>query len=224
MEYTKTNITKWIFGAFIIALVVILFLKGCSGKHETIIVKHPAVVGSSKAVKPLNVPIDVSLINAVNKSKTTVNTRFDNAEKLKNQKLIDSLLAENLKLKNAFSAETDKSKLDSLYQKAIQLNSFSQSWDFPKLKATASGISRGTVESIKLDYEIKAYSDTLKVPKTKFRLLGGIETGATKDLSKMNFKANLMLQNAKGNILSAGYDSEQRIYIGYSVSIFSITR
>ena len=226
-ESKKGNWTLAI-ALFAVAIVLFLFLKGCDGNGETIIVKHPEVPGTTKAIKPETTEIKWpekgqrnSVFNSNNNVKANKIDKPNGQQKDYWKAKSDSLLKENLRMQVAFA----KSKIkDSLYKKAIQINAFKHTWDNDTIKATVSGLARGTVEQLKLDYTIKATSQTVKVPQTVFRLLGGIETGMTKDLSKFNAKANVGIQNKKGNILTISADSDQRFYVGYTASIFSIKR
>ena len=52
------------------------------------------------------------------------------------------------------------------------------------------------------------------------RVLGGVEVGNTKTLDDLSFKGSVLFQNRKGNIISAGYDTDKKIWAGYYISIF----
>lgn len=202
---------------FIAVLSIISWFKGCFGNSDTIVVTHPAVVGKTTIVKPESAVIH----DTITIEKKIFGQNLSKADFKKLKAKADSLLNENIKLQVAFAKAKNK---DSLYQKAIQINAFNHTWDNDTINAMVNGLSRGTVESIQLHYTIKATKQDVKIPETVFRLLGGAEFGTTKDLSKFNVKANLGLQNRKGNILNIGADTDQRFYLGYSASIFSIKR
>lgn len=220
METTSKNkIFYWTIGLVILALVLLFLFNDCKG--ETVVVETKEVKGKFEAVKPINNPIlntpkSGELENPNTSNNSSSSTSAKNAQV---QKLIDSLRNRNIQLEIAFAKSKNK---DSLYLKAIELNSFSQTFEDEFLKTDVSGISRGTVESLKLDYTIKSRKETVKVPVTVFRLISGIEVGMTKDLSKTNIKVNIGIQNKRGSIISASVDSGQRIYIGYAFSVFSL--
>ena len=88
------------------------------------------------------------------------------------------------------------------------------------------GIVQGEVKEITPSYTIKPKKVEVQVkPKeTVFRLLGGLEVGNNTKLDGFAAKANLMLQNKKGNIISGSFDTNQTIWIGYNFSIFDIKR
>ena len=132
----------------------------------------------------------------------------------KNNEINKELALENYNLQIAYINAKDSLEKEKLYKTAIELKSFNQPFENDNFKANVKGIVQGEVKSLQLDYEIK------KVPikETKFRmLLGGGVTFKAVDL-------NVGFQNAKGNILEVGYDTEKNIRVGYKQSIFSIKK
>ena len=205
---TKTENSKLILIAIIAFLLVILFMKGCGLPKVEVpqVVQTKEVKGKFEAVKP-----EQKIIYKYSSNNN------NNEEFLQSQ--INELLSENQKLNDAYLNASDSLKT-AMYNKAITINSFTHTWDNDTLKATASGVVRGEVESIKLDYTIK--SQKVEVPKQKetvFRILGGLEVGT-------NFTPKVLIgfQNRKGNILQLGYDTKQQYYIGYHFSIWNIKR
>jgi hypothetical protein len=125
-------------------------------------------------------------------------------------------------LQQFYNEASDSLKI-ALYNKAIEIKSFNQTFEDNHLKATSSGLVRGEIQSLKLDYTIKP--QTIETPPEKevvFRLLGGFEYGNNTTLSNSIFKANLGFQNRNGNIFRASIDNLENIYIGYDFSIFNI--
>lgn len=214
----KSKVFYYIVG-FVVLLFIISWFKGCFNHgQDSVTIKTKPIVGKTAAVRPYNKPITVSKDSII----YIPFERTSSKEDLKKMKSIaDSLLKANLQLEIAFAKANNK---DSLYKKTIEINSFNHTWDNDTIKATVNGISRGTVEQIQLHYIIKSQKQEVKVPATVFRLLGGAEAGVTKDLSKFNTKVNLGFQNKKGNIMTISADTEERFYIGYQMSIFSIKR
>lgn len=218
---------KIIIIAIFSALIILALLKACSD-GGTIQVATKEVKGSMKSVKPENTAIAINYSNSTQKV-----SDIDIRQNLSNQKMskeyfnyqneINKLLKENDDLDNAFHNAND-SLQQIIYRQAIQLNEFTHTWDNDTLKATVSGISRGEVQSIKLDYTIKSQKIDIKIPQTIIRLIAGLETGTTKDLSKFNIKANLGFQNKRGDMFSVSADLDKRFYIGYSTSIFTIKK
>ena len=88
------------------------------------------------------------------------------------------------------------------------------------------GIVQGEVKEITPSYIWKKQEVEVpvKTKETFFRLLGGLEIGNNISLSNPIFKANLGVQNRKGNIITGSYDSNKNIYVGYQFSIFNIKR
>lgn len=202
--------------AIIIIFSIIAFFNGCFDKKtETVPVKVPEVKGTFAPVKPIHDTI--FLTKNVKSKPLTSNDGFLQSE-------IDRILKEYNKLDEAFANAND-SLQQIIYSQAIKPKLFEHTFNNDTITATVKGIvANGEVDRLKLDYTIKPYTTLVKVPQTKFRLLGGIETGMSKSFDKFNVKANLGFQNAKGNILNIGADTDQRFYIGYSASIFTIKR
>jgi hypothetical protein len=120
-------------------------------------------------------------------------------------------------------AHKDSLQKAELYRLATALKSFESNLEDEYIKLKINGIlAGGEVKEITPTYTLKERN--VNVPQTKFRLLAGIGIANTPTFDKPLFNANLGFQNAKGNILRLGYDSEQRITVGYDFSIFSIKK
>lgn len=202
-----------------ILLFVVLWFRGCSGtapKPQLAKIIVPEVKGKFEAKKPVNLPIGQKVSRQkVSKGETVY---IDNP--------IDPLLlAENEKLKQEFTKASDSIK-KLQFAKSIQLNRFSTTFDDDNLLLNIDGIVQGEVKEITPSYTIKPkkVEVEVKLKETVFRLLGGLELGNSVKLDRFAAKANLMLQNKKGNIISGSFDTNQNIWIGYSFSIFDIKR
>jgi len=196
-----------------ILLFIVLWFRGCSGttpSPQIVKVIVPEVKGKFEAKKPINVPINNSVIKEYLTTENPINPK---------------LLAENEKLKVDFAKASDSIK-KLQYSKAVQLNKFSTKFEDENLLLNIDGIIQGEVKEITPNYTIKEKKIEVQVkPKeTVFRLLGGMELGNNTKLDGFAAKANLMLQNRKGNILSGSFDTNQNIWIGYNFSIFDIKR
>jgi hypothetical protein len=207
---TATNI-DWVkiscYG-IILVLTIILATGGCSHpkpKPQIITVKVPEVRGYFKPQKP-------RVIN-------THDTLY-----LKNP-IDNRLVVENEKLKTDFAAANDSIK-KLLFAKAVKLNAFSSKFEDENIKINVNGIVQGEVKEITPNYTIKEKKVEVQIqPKeTVFRLLAGAEIGDKITLNAFMAKANLHFQNRKGNLLSLGYDTDQRIWIGYTISILNIKK
>jgi hypothetical protein len=196
-----------------ILLFIVLWFRGCSGTTplpQKVKVTVPEVKGKFEAKKPINVPINNSVIKEYLTTENPINPK---------------LLAENEKLKVDFAKASDSIK-KLQYSKAVQLNKFSTKFEDENLLLNINGIVQGEVKEITPNYTIKEKKiEVLVKPKeTVFRLLGGMELGNNTKLDGFAAKANLMLQNRKGNIISGSFDTNQNIWIGYNFSIFDIKR
>ena len=206
-------------------LICFLFFRSCHGTStKPVIIKTPEIKGQFEAVKPEQKPITVILPQL----KTTPfeqNLSKKESEFLQGQ--INQLLAENNSLQEQYSNASDSLK-QALYNKSIQINSFTHTWENDTIKATATGLVRGEVQTIGLKYTIKPISMVLPPTKeVKFRLLAGGGLGINKELNQLIYKLNVGFQNSKGNIIRASIEQigADKYYIGeYDFSIFSIKR
>lgn len=204
-----------------ILLVVLIILMNKCNKPTATVTKYETkeVKGKFEAVKPKQEVISTEPKNASTEPKY----RTSNEDKFL-QGQINVLIAENKALQQFYNEASDSLK-NVLFNKAIELKSFNQIFEDDKLKSEVSGIVQGEVKSLKLDYTIKP--KTIDLPPQKenvFRLLGGFEYANNTSLTNSIFKANLGVQNRKGNIFRASLDNQQNIYVGYDFSIFSIKR
>jgi hypothetical protein len=188
-------------------------MRNCHSTNTQITI--PAVSGKFESKKPIHTPI-----SKMETTEKRVGSKTEHTDK--ENELLSKLLAENERLKCDFEKASDSLKL-VIYNQSIQLNNFTQTFDDANITATASGIVRGEIQSLKLDYTVKEKKVEIPKPKeTVFRLLGGFEAGMSPALSNFTVKGNLFVQNKKGNLFSASYDTQQRIWVGYSASIFNI--
>jgi hypothetical protein len=119
----------------------------------------------------------------------------------------------------------DSLKKAELYRLATELKSFESQFEDENLKLTINGIIGGNqVKEITPTYTIKERKIDVPQKQVKFRMLVGGGLGNSLTFDKPLFNANIGFQNAKGNILRFGYDSEQRIMVGYDFSIFKISK
>jgi len=219
----NTNILDVGKGLLIGLLIAILFLwlKGCSGGEPAVAktIQTKEVKGKFEAVKPIQKPV-VQNSSTEPKYRTSSNDEFL-------QYQINQLIAENKALQEFYNQASD-SLQEALYNKAIEVKSFSQVFEDDKLKITSSGLVRGEIQSLKSDYTIKP--QTIELPKQKetfIRVLAGAGVGLNKELNQFVWKANLGLQNKKGNIIRASAQriGAQQYYLAeYDISIFNWKR
>lgn len=197
----------------VLGVIAILFIRGCSGGEnpKAVTVKVPEAKGSFKQIKPNNAVIH------------TKDIVYLKSKELKgfSPEYVARLISENQELSRIYRLQNDSVK-KGLYEKAIQLNTFNQKFEDSLARIDVHGISRGTVESLGVDYVIKDRKIQIPQKLVKFRLLGGVSVSNDIQLQKPLFKANIGFQNKRGNVLRIGYDSEKRISVGYDLSIFKI--
>lgn len=203
-----------------VLLFASLWFHGCSRTASTpqiVKVNVPEVKGVFEAIVPDNVPITLENGN-IEKSVAKQSLSTENPINAK-------LLAENEQLKADFTKANDSIK-KLQFSNAIVINDFSSVFEDSILKININGKVRGEVKQVTPTYTIKQKTvETQIIPKeTVFRLLGGLEIGNNKNLSNPLFKANLGVQNRKGNVISVSYDNNKNFYLGYQFSIFNIKR
>lgn len=195
-----------------VLLFFVLWFRGCSDNEKSSVTAKvivPEVKGKFEPKKPSHT--SVSYVLKPTDAKPSV--------------LEQNLINENKKLKQDFEKANDSIK-KLQFAKAIQLNKFSTDFEDDNLLLNIDGIVQGEVKEITPSYTIKPKKVEVQVkPKeTVFRLLGGLELGNNTKLDGFAAKGNLMFQNRKGNIISASFDTNQTIWIGYNFSIFNIKK
>ena len=195
-----------------ILFFLMVWLNAGAGKEiKTVKVIVPTVTGKLESKKPELKPLEIKQEQIVKKDRLIYKENPFNI----------ILAEENTKLKSDYSKMSDSLK-SKAYDKAIELNTFSYKSEDKYLKLTIDGIVRGEVSEITPSYTIKEQESEVfvkeKLPGLK--VLGGVEVGNTKTLDDLSFKGSVLFQNRKGNIISAGYDTDKKIWAGYYISIF----
>jgi hypothetical protein len=205
----------------LIIAIIFLWLRGCQSETPAVAktIQTKEVKGKFEAVKPKQENV-VKYVKGKTIYKTNTEDKF-----LQGQ--IDALIAENKALQQYYNEASDSLKI-ALYNKAIEIKSFNQDFEDDKLKITTSGLVRGEVQLIKLDYTIKP--QTIELPKQKetfLRLLAGGNIGINKELNQFTYSATAGLQNKKGNIIRGTYQrigSAEYYLAGYEFSVFNWKR
>jgi hypothetical protein len=185
----------------IIVLILILWFKGCNNSE------NPSV--NTKDV----FKTDTIIIHKKIKSEI-VRLKGKDIIVYKNNEINKELALSNYNLQIAYQNAKDSIEKENLYKTSIELKSFEQPFENDNFKANVSGIVQGEIKNLQLEYELK------KIPleKTKLRMF----LGSGISLKAIDF--NIGFQNAKGNILEIGYDTEKNIRVGYKQTIFSIKK
>jgi hypothetical protein len=192
-----------------VVLFAVLFFRGCNSEPqfvEKIKIQTKEVKG--KAIIQTNI-VHVPITKKV---RDTAGVGFYVSQ-------IDKLFEENNRMQLEFI------KMDSLqqieaYNKAIEINSFKQSFDDKYINAQVSGEVSGKIHAMKFDYTIKAQTLEVDAPKPKNNLYLGLNVSNNLLLDKPLFSAGIGIKNKKGNIINASFDTEKRIGIGYYLKIF----
>lgn len=125
---------------------------------------------------------------------------------------------DNMQSEYKYSDSVQKAKL---YALATELKKFDSEFEDDKIKLLISGyVSGGEVKEITPTYTIKEQKIDLLLPKRKISVLTGVFLANDIQLQKPLFGAELGIINKKGNQLRFAFDTEKRIYFGYSVKLF----
>jgi len=230
LKYSFYNNWKLYILLTLFGLMLIGWFGGCPREKATATVEVtiPATTGKMEAVKPKQEVVTKKDNHIVGVNKKVLDKMTDKEREFF-QFQLDSLIS----LTTAYEKEfiySDSIKKNNLYKDAIQLKSFNQSFENDKIKINASGLVRGTIESIGFDYEIKEQKINVEVPKPKetfLKMNAGANIGINKELNQLVYGANVSFEGKKGNaiLLNSLKIKDQDYYsIGYSWKIFDWKR
>ena len=74
---------------------------------------------------------------------------------------------------------------------------------------------------IKNDNRDIVKNPNVKIIETVFALYAGLEVYNNLQLSNPGIKADIGIQNKKGDIFTGGYDTNQNIYLGFKKQLFN---
>lgn len=192
-----------------VILFIVLFFRGCGSEPqfaEKIKIQTKEVKG--KAIIQTNI-VHVPITKKV---RDTAGVGFYVSQ-------IDKLFKENNKMQNEFIKMDSLAKIEA-YAKAIEINTFKQSFDDKYINAQVSGEVSGKIHAMKFDYTIKPQTLEVDAPKPKNNLYLGLNISNTVQLDKPLFSAGIGIRNKRGNIINASFDTEKRIGFGYYLKIF----
>lgn len=196
---------KWL-GWPLLILALFLF-KTCESETKIITVIVPEKNGKFEPQKPTHTIVH----DTIYKKGQTVT---------KENPLNKELAYENDILRDQFHIADSINKV-LLYDRAIQINKFSTTFDNDDLFLTVEGIVRGEVQEITPSYKIKEQKVEVpvKVKQSVFALRAGAEIGSNKNFDQFIYKGNLFLNN-----YSISVDSKENFYVGYNFRIFDIKK
>ena len=203
----KTNWIKLIPYVIIAILLFVLFFRGCGDQGSTTITT-PEIEGDFEEQEPIYIKGKDSII-------TKWKTLTDTIEVETKNPANDSL---DLAYKSAKDLERYK-----LFRSATQIKTFKNTFEDEYLKLSLTGSVQGDLLGITPKYTIK--SQKIEVPETSLRFLIGGGIGNNLSFNDFTYRVNLGIQNAKGNIIRAGYSrmrGQDYIFIGYDFSLFEV--
>jgi hypothetical protein len=218
ITFTKTFImnlkTHTIVLLFGMALMYFLMSNCSKEPRPQTVYKTKEIIGKIPPAKVIEKPIYISDKSEVNRLKKLYN--FSQAE-------IDSLLAETDRF-NDFAMGVHDS-LQAEIKKLIALKEFNQPFEDTVVKIDVSGVVRGDIKKMKIDYKVKPIEFTQKT--VVFRTLIGASIGINKELNQGVISANLGFQNKKGNLFTVQamqVDNQTYFLTGVNFSLFKVER
>lgn len=211
INLNSIKIPEWIkYFGWILAIALLLWVKSCNMEPKTKIVTItiPEKKGSFTPTKPEAIIV-------------TETKLVKGDPVIKENPLNEKLLEENKNLIDKFKSVSDSIKF-AMFEEANQITQFSSKFEDDNITLNINGIARGEVKEITPSYTIKQQKVDVSIKEKLpgLKVLGGVEVGNTKTLDDLSFKGSVLFQNRKGNIISAGYDTDKKIWLGYYRSIF----
>lgn len=212
-DYNLKNIAIAILSIAVIALSVYR----CEPTEKIITIKTPKVEGKFASKKP----IQNKVLSTINKTEPT--STQHNAENEFLQQEINKLLSEQDQQEKEFLNANDSLK-NLLFIKAIELKEFKSQFEDENIKIDIAGYVAGEIKSVAPTYTIKPKNVSVVVRQKEriFALKTGLEYGNNISLNKGLFKINLEFENKKGNSFNISYDTENRYWLGYKLTLFEI--
>jgi hypothetical protein len=207
----KTHTIVLLFG---MALMCFL-MSNCEDKRKpTTIYKTKEIKGEIPPAEIIEKPIYITDKSEINRLKKLYN--FSQSE-------IDSLLAETDRF-NDFAMGVHDS-LQAEIKNLMALKEFNQPFEDTVVKIDVSGVVRGDIKRMKINYKVKPIEFTQKT--VVFRTLIGASIGINKELNQGVISANLGFQNKKGNLFTVQalqVDNQTYFLTGVNFSLFKVER
>ena len=159
----------------LLLLCVVFWNRSCTNqvKTKTITVEVPAKNGSLQSkIQPKHKPIDIDRLAQFIKDTMPSRIKIIRETVPVAQKKNDSLL----KAYNSLKSEFERYKL---FQNFISTKSFNQKFQDKYLSASVTGVVRGEVESINLDYTIKPRQIKTDIEVKNYRWVIGPQVGVS---------------------------------------------
>ena len=203
---------KAVFYGILIGFLVSLFVRGCQSSEPQL-----ATVKIKEIVKTLPADTIVKHENIVVKDRS--NEKKLSKDILEMYQRIENYQEEIDYLHDAYK-NSDSIQKDSIFKLLSEIKNFESNFEDENIKLKINGIvAKNEVKEVTPTYTIKERKIEVPIKTTKFRILTGFGVANTIQVDKAIFNANIGFQNAKGNVLGFGYDSEKRFMINYSFSL-----
>ena len=188
---------------------ILLFFRGCNAEPQFV----EKIKIQTKEVKGKTI-IQTNIVHVpiTKKVRDTTGTGFYVAQ-------IDKLFEENNQMQLEFMKMDSIAKIQA-YAKATELNDIKQPFEDKYINAYVSGKVFGNVKEMRFDYTLKPQTITTDAPKSKNHLYLGLKVANTIQFDKPLFSGEIGLQNKRGNIHNASFDTEKRVGYGYKWKIF----
>lgn len=187
----------------LIAIIIFLCIHKCNPDKEIIIIPEEKGSFTDTIVKHNTITDTVFSTKYVTKYKESINVWKSENDSLKSQIL--KLLAEN-----------KKDSVFTLIDKELSLKTFNGNFENESVLIGYSGIVKGEVKAIDIDYTIKEKQIELK---NKLEVFAGPKLGYELQSEKLNL--GLGIDAKYGNMLyNASFNTDKQINIGISKKIF----
>lgn len=200
------DVFQWLGWVFLIA---ILFFRGCDPTPQ--IAEKIKIVTKEIKGKTI-IKTNIVHVPITKKVLDTSGTGFYVSQ-------IDKLFEENNRMQLEFQQMDSLAQIEA-YAKAIETNTFKEQFEDKYINAYVSGEVSGKIHAMKFDYTIKTQKTEVPAPKRKISVLGGVFIANDIQLQKALFGTELNVLNNKGDIIKVAFDTDKRIYFGYSKKLF----
>lgn len=220
--------TENIKSILLVVCVIVIWFNSCKSEIQTepqeIIIKKTS--GKATYDKPKQVVVTDQNKKEVVKGKNPVIINLTQKEKDAFELKINKLLKEKDSLDLIFMSAND-SLHQIIYKQCNQINVFNDSLDNDDVLIKYYGLTKGTLETITIDWTVKQKKVPINEKEVVLRALIGGEIGLNKELNQGTYKFNLGLQNAKNDIIRGSYQkigTNEYFLVGYDKSIFTIKK
>lgn len=170
---------------------------------------------NKQAFQKVNTTVQYDTIFKPSEIKTKVITKYKN---IKGDNIYIPGKIDTVKVK-VFEKATDSVQFN-MFTSATKIRSYTTKFNDSVANVSIYTETKGELLKIVPTVHIKQ----IKKIETVFALYGGLEIYNNLQLNNPGIKADIGIQNKKGDIFTGGYDTNQNIYLGYKKQLFKIRK